>query len=135
MKLNRTVLYIALLSSLVVAALFATAAAAAMDPFKGVWYSIDGDGSNQRLTVGGGPDGMYRVSLFDDGATICGEDLSVAAFGTGQFSVLGNVLGGEFLLQCLASPPYIWSEAFYVSYTYNSGANTLTDSLGVTWYR
>ena len=125
---------LAVLSSLLIAAVFATAALAAKDPFKGVWTSTDIDGSSQRLTVGGGPAGSYHVRFYDDGATVCDPGLTLAASAKGSLTAAGNVLSGVLPVYCLASPPYSWGDTLF-TYTYDASTDTLTDWLGVVWSR
>jgi len=70
-KTKKSVPMLAVAASLLMAAVLVVGAAAAPDPFKGKWHSIDVDGSNQTLQVGGGPGGSYHVRYYDDGATVC----------------------------------------------------------------
>jgi len=124
----------AVLSSILIAAVFATAALAAKDPFKGKWTSTDIDGSSQRLTIGGGPAGTYHVRYYVDGATVCDPGLTLAASANGSLSAAGNVLSGVLPVYCRTSPPYAWGDAVF-THTYDSSTDTLTDWLGVVWSR
>ena len=127
----------ALIGALLLGAVSVTAAAAGKDPLKGVWYSTDTDGSAQRLTIGGGPAGSYRVRYFDDGATVCGLDpdsgeFLYAASAAGWLTGAGGSLSGILPVYCLASPPYLYNNSAF-AFTYDATTDTLTDSYGVVW--
>jgi hypothetical protein len=102
---------------------------AAKDPFVGAWWSTDGDGSYQRVSIGGGSGGVYHVAYFDDWATVCGG---------GQATVIGSGSADGYVLQTESLPVhclrqhFIWGYAQW-SFTYDP----TTDTLGswVTWYR
>ena len=70
MKRHKQLVLIAAI--LLLAALTVGSALAASDPFVGGWVSIDTDGSNQGLKIGGIAAARYRVTYHDEGATICG---------------------------------------------------------------
>jgi hypothetical protein len=63
-------------------------------PFAGVWTAVDGDGSNETLTVSGGPTSV-QVTYQDDFATVCAN----AGAPTTQFRAqgTGRLLSGELL--------------------------------------
>jgi hypothetical protein len=140
MKTNRKLqVLLAAASSLLIAAALVVGAAAAPDPFKGTWYSVDTDGSNQTLHVGGGPGGTYHVRYHDDGATVCGVDpvtdvILYAASGSGALTSAGNVLSGDVALYCFASPRLFYGNVT-LTYSYNAGTDTLTDFWGIVWHR
>jgi hypothetical protein len=122
--------FVSLLSAAaLVVALAGVATAAPSDPFKGAWASIDTDGSNQTLTFGGNGS-TRRVTLFDDGASVC--DGMVPATGRGTGTVDGSSLSVTYLLSCHPGGSFTTPE---VTYTHDAGSNTLTDSFGVTWSR
>jgi hypothetical protein len=119
------------LIALLAGGLLATGVVAApADPFKGAWVSIDVvDDSNQRLTFGGGGD-TRRITLRDQDATVaCGGGPAIVR-GTGTIS--GDSITGNLSIRCANG-----NEAAdaVVTFTYNSGTNTLADNFGTTWTR
>jgi len=102
------------------------------DPFKGVWTSIDTDGSNQTISFGGS-DSLRFVHYFDDGASACGwpED-NVTATLNGVGTVSGDTITTDLDGQCNGTGQDLSSSA---TYTYHSGNDTLTDNFGVIWNR
>jgi hypothetical protein len=115
-------------------ALASTAAAATpSDPFKGAWTSTDTDGSDQMVSFGG--NGATRaVHYFDAGASVCGwPAVNATATLTGMGVVSGTSLTVEAAGKCNGGSGQPLSST--VTYTYDSGTNTLLDSFGVTWYR
>ena len=128
-----------IVSVILMAAFLAAPAGAARDPFRGVWYSTDVDGSSQRLVVGGGRGDSYRVFYFDAGATVCGldpdtGDILYAAVARGSLLHSGNEISGDLPVTCLSRPRSFYG-TFSFTYTYDPAADTLTDSIGVIWYR
>lgn len=125
-------------SLLLVSAVVVSRAAATKDPFIGVWYSTDTDGSSQRLTIGGGSGGAYHVRYFDDGATVCGldpvtGDFLYAASAMGSLSATDGMLAGDLPVYCLTTPPTLHNVSHF-QYAYDSTSDTLTDSWGVVWH-
>jgi hypothetical protein len=135
---KRVMLLLAGVCALVVSAVIATAASAKKDPFLGKWYSVDTyDGSNQSLSIGGGPGSTYHVQYRDDGASLCGTDANgvplYAAKAKGELDGTGGVLAGSLPVICLAQPSYVLGD-FGFSLTYDSLTDTFTDSYGVVWH-
>jgi hypothetical protein len=124
-------------ASLLIAAVLVVGAAAAPDPFKGKWHSIDVDGSYQTLVIGGGPGSTYHVRYHDYGASVCGVDGTgaplYAASAVGSLSASGTVLAGRLPVYCLASPRYLFEDPdTYFEFEYVAG--TLVDIHGgVVW--
>lgn len=136
---KKLALFIAGASVLLISAVFASVAFAQRDPLIGIWRSTDTDGSNQTLTIGGGPGDTYHVRYFDDGATVCGldpvsGDFLYAASARGVLSGSGGTIAGTLPVYCLAAPPFFKQDAAF-QYTYQSATDTLLDSHGVVWYR
>lgn len=136
MKLLQRLILIAALIVLI-SAVFAAQAGAAPNPFIGMWHSTDIDGSNQTLTIGGGPGNTFRVRYHDDGASICGldpdtGDFLYAASARGSLTASGDYLSGTMPVYCQTSPPSLWGTYFF-EYWYDPGTDTLTDNLGVVW--
>ena len=109
------------------------------DAFNGVWIATDLDGSSMKLTLDGS--GLTRnVSLFDDGASVCGpvvngEGINWSGEGTG---VIGSTVGfGRFIDVslsggCAGSPHEpIGTD----SYEYDFVHNQLIGPFGVIWSR
>jgi hypothetical protein len=140
MKTNKKlVALMAVAGSLLMAGALVITAAAAPNPFRGAWHSVDVDGSNQTLRIGGGPGSSYHVHYFDDGATVCGldpvtGDFLYAAFARGVLAGSGYTIAGDLPVYCLAHPRYLYATAPF-GYTYDPGTNTLTDVQGIVWYR
>jgi hypothetical protein len=127
----------AVLGSLLLAAVVVAGAAAAPNPFKGVWSSIDPvDGSTQWLFVGGGSGGSFHTRYYDDGATVCEDDgvlypaQAVGALGIFQGSILGLMP-----VYCMASPRYLYDLDVYFEYSYDPTNDTLVDQFSTTWTR
>ena len=113
----------------------AAAGASAHDAFAGTWTSIDTDGSNQTLYVGGsGQAGRHAVSLFDDMASMACDGAPARAQGSGV--VEGGTLYWQGTVTCPAGgrgPATGRVGGFEL--TYNEGTDTLTDASGVVWHR
>jgi hypothetical protein len=132
-------LTLTVVSLMLISAVFVVQAGARKDPFIGSWVSIDIDGSNQRLTIGGGPGSVYNVRYYDFGATICGldpdtGDFLYAASARAPLTASGNTLLGSLSLYCHASPPYHVLDHDF-NFTYDPITDTLSDSTGVIWHR
>lgn len=102
-------------------------------PFTGRWSAIDIDGSNLLLTIGGGPSPV--VNLYDDGATVCSENVppDVAARARGTGTVAGDTLSSTLNVFCLTPSP-VGIGPFGYELTLNPDG-TLTDGLGVLFTR
>lgn len=109
----------------------ASAVSAGGGPLSGTWESTDWDGSSQHLRITGSGQGSYAMFLVDEGASACGGS-PAAAVGSGvvhddtltMFATLTCRPGGNFL-----------SGRLTVDFVYSPATDTLTDQLGVTWYR
>ena len=112
------------------------ARAAPAPGFTGRWWSVDIDGSNQKLLITPAGD-EYRLKLFDDGASICGLGPDgkplYPALGKGKGNAAGNVLHAEFKFWCLTTPKTFWGTAT-VDFLYDPATDTLFDQW-VIWYR
>ena len=128
----------ALASALLMAAAFAGPASADQrHDITGVWVSTDTDGSAQRLVIGAGPNGLYRVLYTDEGASACGPgprgDLVAAAL-RGNMTRAGDELSGDLPLVCRTSPPQLLG-VFRLTFTYEAASDTLVDTFGIVWSR
>jgi len=138
--MNRRVRFlISALSALAMVTLVVSIAAAAPVPFIGAWESIDTDGSDQILTIGGGAGDTYHVRYYDFGATTCGldpvsGDFLYAASARGTLAAGGSDLTGTLPLYCQTSPPTHHSTPQF-AYTYQPATDTLIDIWGVVWNR
>src|SRR3972149_3750460 len=139
MKRNKSFLLLGVLLTLALSAGEVGFALAAPDPFVGAWESIDGDGSYQRLNIGGSGN-HYNVFYEDTAASICGLDPETneplyAAQLRGDGTSSGNVLEALGLpLYCMAQ--HIFYVGFDVDlyFSYDSGRDTLDDG-GIVWTR
>jgi len=120
-------------------ALFATlpgavSASGSQEPFTGSYQSIDFDGSNQLLAIGGplgGPSAMFRrVSYVDDFGTVCG---GARFFAEGLGVVDGNTISVLFEIYCGNAGNLIGKD--FITFTVDPADGTLTDSYDVVWTR
>jgi hypothetical protein len=114
-----------------VVCLAAPPAFAAQGTLAGTWSSIDTDGSNQTLTVTGSGKGAYAMSLFDDSASLCDGDPARA---TGSGRLEEDQLFSRVSVVCLPGGNVLRG-VIGIGYTYDAGADTLTDDFGVVWSR
>lgn len=106
------------------------------DPFLGVWESVDIDGSNQRLSFGGGG-GTRRVIFRDDNATggVCESGGGwFMARGTGK--VDGDTISGVWEsdnIRCQDGTDV--TDDIDFEFVHDPATDTLSDPSGVTWSR
>ncbi len=117
------------------ALLVATAgpAASAPSPFVGTWVAVDIDGSNLRLTIGGGPNPI--INLYDDGATVCSVNVppDIPARARGAGTITESTISSTVDVVCLTPAPVnIGPFAFELE---AQPDGTLTDMLGVVYTR
>jgi hypothetical protein len=139
MKRQKQITGQAIILATVVALLtISVASAAPPSPFVGFWKSVDIDGSNQTLLISPAPGNSNRLFLFDRGATVCGLDSSgnplYPATARGRGAVSGSDLSGTWNVWCLSRPVTFYGNVGF-NFTYDSGADTLTDGIGVVWHR
>ena len=111
--------------------LSAAPAVAAQGDLTGTWTSIDGDGSNQTLTITGSGIRSYALFLVDDEATLCDTDPARA---TGSARVEGNELFMRAAVTCVPGGNHLRG-VIEIGFTYDGGDDTLTDSFGIVWSR
>ncbi len=111
----------------------AAPAGAVPSPFTGTWVGVDIDGSNLRLTIGGGPSPI--VNLYDDGATVCSVNVppDVPARARGMGGISGDTLFSNPTVFCLTPAPVDIGQFEYNLTAQPDG--TLTDGLGVVYTR
>jgi hypothetical protein len=97
----------------------------------GYWYSIDTDGSNQVLSLVGSGRSTYSVLLSDDAATVCVGDPAIYV---GPGAVEGATMTTDGAVVCLPGGNPLHFRVS-LTFTYDSGSNTLTDNSGVVWHR
>jgi len=105
---------------------------AVSDAFSGVWRSIDVDGSEQQLTLGGsGLD--RRVALLDHLATSCEPDALFHAVGEGT---IGSTSGEGRLLQATVTGGCAnqGQGTYHLEFEYDVLTDTLWDG-AVSWFR
>lgn len=107
-------------------------AAPSASPFTGTWVSTDYDGSSQLLIVSGGPrpSVVYQDFYASGCDTFAGPATHWVAAGTG--SVEDDLLLTEFHKSGCGTFLQGGYEDFYV---YDSGSDTLEDSVGIIWTR
>jgi hypothetical protein len=118
------------------ALLIAVPGLAGRDPFIGKWYSIDMDGSEQWMTIGGSSRG-YHLTMFDYGATACSPDGGVTLYPArvlGWGTVEGNVLTVDLDLWCLSGPLKGYWGAATTNFVYDEATNSLISWFAV-WHR
>jgi len=138
----KRLIFLGLMVCLLVAGLLVPASGISAAPVEGVtgaWWSIDGDGSNQKLLLSGSAENMHAVYL-DDGATLCGCDPKGNLYpmiGLGTASFDGNVLSIDMSYWCLSRPRTFWGSISEWNFDYNSSTDTLWQEPqpDVTWYR
>jgi hypothetical protein len=107
-----------------------SAYAATTSPFDGVWVSIDGDGSNQTLTVRGSAPSRRAVTYYDDVATRACDGGAATIVGQGYLD--GDAMFFNGSLRCEGGGRPL--QGVGVAFSYN-GDGTLTDEFGITWTR
>ncbi len=92
----------------------------------GYWTATDVDGSHLRLWVYS----TYYTYSLDDSASVCGG-VEAKVYGPGTFYPASNKLIVQWSVSCFDGPLL---GPFTITLVWD-GANTMTDSTGVTWHR
>jgi hypothetical protein len=118
-----------------------TAPAATPDQFGGEWVTDQSDGSTHTMTIEVSGAGSAEMNVEDDFASVCsGAPFQVT--GTGSFQSDNTLVFVSPTLTCkdgsqpeaVSGPPL--EERFRnLTFTYDPGLNTLTDTLGLLWTR
>ena len=110
----------------------ATLAAPSASPFAGSWVSTDFDGSSQLLLVSGGghPSVVYQDFYASGCDTFAGPATHWVAAGRG--SVEGDFLYIDYHKSGCGT---FLQGGYFDWYSYDSGSDTLTDSVGIVWTR
>ena len=118
--------------ALAVAIPAAALAATSTSPFAGNWASTDFDGSHQTLAVAGGghPSVVYQDFYASGCDTYAGPDTHWVA--AGQGSIDGDVIWIEYRKSGCGT---FLQGGYSDYYVYDSGTDTLLDSVGIIWYR
>lgn len=131
---HRRLIVSGLAITVLAAAPAAVLAAKPFDPFIGSYRSIDLDGSNQLLALGGPDAGQLSnvraVIYLDDEATVCGGSRS---FADGFGVVNGNTLVAFLEVYCGNARNKIGEDV--ITFTAKPETGTLTDSYSVIWSR
>ena len=111
---------------------FSAASAHTSSPFVGHWVAIDSsDGSDIRLTFGGGHLGPFNITWTESYFSFCGGQPGIFR-GTGSSNEDNpNVLFSTMKLRCFTTGR---SGEFNITFTHASDTNTITDGTD-TWYR
>lgn len=125
----RRVIGTPLLAALLLGSL-AVPALAAGSPFKGLWVSIDDDGSIQLLSVSSGAE--PTVVYEDFYASVCPGPAPKHWVAAGNGEIAGNVLSVTFRKSGCGT---FGAGGYTDWYAYDAGADTLTDSYGIVWSR
>jgi hypothetical protein len=117
---------------LLIGQILVATALAAGSPFKGVWTSIDSDGSSQLLTISGGstPSVVYQDFYARGCDTFGGPADHYVAAGRGE--VNGSILYASFHKSGCGT---FLMGGHEDDYTYDAGSDTLTDVFGIVWSR
>lgn len=108
----------------------------ARGPFLGRWFSTDLDASNQAMTIRVSGDAGVGIVIHDDYAPVCSGAPSTL-LGTGQLEGTTELVFPAPVLTCndgselQATPKSLLNLTFVL----HAESRTLTDSLGVVWYR
>jgi hypothetical protein len=113
-------------------ALLVVPAAAHPSPFVGSWVGTDSDGSTVRISIGGGPSGLLRIHLFDDGASVGCPATGGPAFVNGQGTVSGSVLTFDAEGKCPSEGIQISIQGATLTHHPN---DTLTDDANNVFHR
>ncbi len=126
---------ILVLATVLSVGLFATTewktATADRDPFIGAWEGTDlVDGSNMKLSIGGGNGDVHRVSWREDYWTTCAGDPGIG-IGAWTFDE-GNSLSGDIVIRC---PRAGTTTSIPITVTYDASSDTLESQYGEIWHR
>ena len=130
-------LFLIIVSVVAFSLIAAISAKGPSDPWKGTWWSIDpADGSLQKVVFAG----QGQFNYIDYGASVCGVDNNgnpiYAAHASGDADTVDATLfNSSAPVVCMAHPPFIWSQDFPFSWTYNPASDTLSDSSAAIWTR
>jgi len=106
-------------------------ASGAAGPLSGTWTSTDNDGSSQVMKISGSGERAYAITLIDFSATLCD---GAPALAVGAGSVVEDGLSSLVTATCLPGGNVLRFRV-PIDFEYDAGADTLTDSFGVVWYR
>jgi len=97
--------------------------------FTGHWQAIDEDGSDIRLTIGGPPQGPFRITWTESYFSACGGEAGIIR-GHGWL-VEREKLAAELTLECFTTGD-IWE--FETTWIYDTGTDTISSDF-ITWHR
>ena len=133
-KMRRPLIIGGLTMAMLAALPAAAVAGGSQEPFTGSWRSIDFDGSNQHLALGGpqgGENSVYRrVVYVDDFGTVCG---GARFFAEGVGVIDGSTISVDFEIYCGNAGNLIGGD--FITFTFDGATGTLTDSYDVVWTR
>jgi hypothetical protein len=115
--------------------------AAMQSPFRGSWFTVDGDGGTVTMTVEVSTDGVIEITALDDSAPVClGAPSTIT--GTGRLEGDTRLVIPAPVLTCDdgTEPQSLNGESLEdilrdLTFTHDAESETLTDSLGSVWVR
>ena len=133
-KVRRPLVVGVLAMTMLAAVPAAASTGGSQEPFTGSYRSIDFDGSNQLLALGGpqgGQDSIFRRVVYtDDFGTVCG---GARFFGEGVGVIDGSTISVAFEIYCGNAGNLIGED--FITFTFDGATGTLTDSYDVVWTR
>jgi hypothetical protein len=100
-------------------------------PFLGTW-ELFAHGSQHTLEIQVSGDGVYELALFDEGATVC-DGLPARETGVGTLASSTEMTVTSQVITC--EDGTVLEDVPPITYTYDSGTDTLSDSSGEVWHR
>ncbi|HET9915016.1 MAG TPA: hypothetical protein VFQ13_24210 [Anaerolineales bacterium] len=105
-------------------------------PFVGHWQATDPDGSDLRLTIGGPPDGPFRITWTESYIGFCNGESGIIR-GAGQLNGSDpNLLEADLHLECFTTGA---SLDFHLVWRYHPATNTLSsryeNGVVTIWHR
>ena len=133
-QMRRTFIAGGLTLSFLAAAPIAALASEPQEPFTGSYRSVDFDGSNQLLAIGGPLGGesstFRRVIYLDDFGTVCG---GARFFAEGVGVIDGPTMSVVFEIYCGSAGNLIGED--FITFDYDGATGTLADSYDIVWTR
>jgi hypothetical protein len=115
--------------------------ATSQSPFRGTWFTTDGDGSTVVMTVDVSSEGVIEITALDDHASVCSGAPSTMT-GTGRLETETDLVIPTPVLTCddgnepdaLSGPP-LEEQLQNLTFVHDPESDTLADSFGSVWSR